>query len=62
MAKYNFRCDMCNAMVEVDRKYTDPDWDTPPSCCQMPMRRDYTTENTGFIPVDGMYSKDSRKK
>lgn len=62
MAKYQFRCDMCNAMIEVNRSYNDPNWDTPPLCCQMLMRRDYSAENTGFIPTDGMYAKDSRKK
>lgn len=61
MPKYDFRCDMCNGMVEVNRSFSDPNWDMPPTCCQMPMRRDYTADNAGFIPTNGMYSKDNRK-
>ena len=61
MPKYDFRCDMCNGQSEVIRRFDDPDWDIAPMCCSMPMRRNYTSDNTGFIPTTGMYSKDNRK-
>lgn len=61
MPRYNYRCISCNALIEVDRSYSDPGWDMAPPCCSMPMRRDYSSENTGFIPGDGMYSKENRK-
>lgn len=60
MPTYTFKCDFCNARMESNLKMNEPQ----PTfyCCQIPMSRDYTADNAGFIPTDGMYAKDSRKK
>lgn len=61
MPTYAFRCGACNSVAERFASMTDPVPTATCDNCTIPMQRDYTNQNTGFIPVDGMYAKDSRK-
>lgn len=60
MPRYDFKCEICHGQSEVMRRFDDPDWNVAPMCCSIPMKRDYTNDNAGFIPTAGMYSRDSR--
>ncbi len=60
MPTYTFKCDFCNARVETTKPVSEYDLINF-NCCHVPMTRDYSADNAGFIPTDGMYAKDSRK-
>lgn len=58
MPRYDFKCSACLKMEEVKASFTEEL--IAPNCCDLPMKRDYSNDSTGFIPVTGMYARDSR--
>lgn len=46
MPKYDYKCQMCNAMAEIDIKITEDA--IAPMCCHIPMQRDYTAPGVIF--------------
>ena len=46
MPIYKYKCQMCNAQVEVSAKITEDVW--PPMCCHIVMQRDFTAPNIIF--------------
>jgi hypothetical protein len=45
-------------MEEVKASFTEEL--IAPVCCDLSMKRDYSNDSTGFIPISGMYARDSR--
>jgi predicted nucleic acid-binding Zn ribbon protein len=61
MPKYDFRCGACSAVIELSAPITEPIPTALCTSCMIPMQRDYTNEAIGFIPINGMYARDTRK-
>lgn len=58
MPRYDFKCSECQKMQEVKASFTEEL--IAPICCDLSMKRDYSNDSTGFVPVAGMYKADNR--